>query len=223
MSRACRDLDSPIEDFCIVTGAILLIVAIVFGVRFLIVKATSDNNGNKVSLPISGTSNDSIPNQNDQMNSGGEGISAPDGIAYYSVFDVRDGDTIEIATSEGEQAVRLIGIDTPETVHPEKPVECYGPEASDYTKANLLGKTVGIEYDDSQGLYDDYGRLLAYVYVDGYNFNLNLIRKGYAYEYTYAAAYKYQSAFQQAESDARDELRGLWGVCSDLNITLNNL
>lgn len=129
---------------------------------------------------------------------------------------VIDGDTVKIVLGSTTETVRLIGIDTPETVHPSKPVECFGKEASDKTKSLLEGTSVRIETDPSQGTRDKYGRLLAYLFLpDGTNVNQLLIAEGYAYEYTYNLPYKYQSQFKQAEKDAREQKRGLWadGVC----------
>lgn len=144
-------------------------------------------------------------------------IAEPAGTPHYVVFDVRDGDTIEVMYGDNfTQAIRLIGVDTPETVHPEKPVECYGPEASAYTKNALKGREVGLELDSSQGEYDAYDRILAYVYIDGRNFNLDLIKNGYGYEYTFNEPYKYQKAFREAESYAISNALGLWSVCEGI-------
>src|SRR5207342_1065137 len=97
----------------------------------------------------------------------------------YRVVDVLDGDTIVVRRAGGrDETIRLLGIDTPETHHPTKPVGCYGPEASDYTTARLTGKTVRLEDDvEPRDIYD---RRLAYVYLDGHRFNDELLQKGYA-------------------------------------------
>lgn len=129
---------------------------------------------------------------------------------------VVDGDTVKLNINGQTENIRLIGIDTPETVHPSKPVECMGMEASNKAKELLTGQTVRLETDDTQGTRDKYGRLLGYVFLpDGRNFNLVMIEQGYAYEYTYSTAYKYQSAFKSAEQSARHLGLGLWaeGVC----------
>ncbi len=120
-----------------------------------------------------------------------------------------------------ETTIRLIGVDTPETVDPRKPVQCFGKEASDKTKQILTGQSVHIETDPSQGLLDKYGRTLAYVYaplnVDpaGLLVNKYLIAEGYGHEYTYNLPYKYQADFKVAETAARTQKKGLWadGVC----------
>jgi len=129
---------------------------------------------------------------------------------YYRVSRVIDGDTIEVDKDGESVRVRLIGVDTPETVDPDEPVGCYGPEASDYVKNELYDKFVKIEIDPSQDKYDIYNRLLAYVFTDTVNFNKELIEKGYAREYTYDKPYKYQDEFKEAEKKARKEELGLW-------------
>lgn len=136
---------------------------------------------------------------------------------YYSVTLVVDGDTIKISKDGKEETLRLIGIDTPETVDPRKPVQCFGKEASNKTKELLLGRKVAIEQDASQDTRDKYGRLLVYVYRDdGLFFNKYLLEEGYAHEYTYAVAYKYQAEFKKAQQAAQTQQKGLWApnACS---------
>ena len=135
----------------------------------------------------------------------------------YYVSKIVDGDTIKVMIDGEEQTVRLIGVDTPETVHPNKDVECYGLEASDFTKSLLTNKIVELEFDESQGQTDRYGRLLAYVYrADDHLFvNRELIKQGYAYEYTYNTPYKYQTEFQQDQEIASASKIGLWSdICA---------
>lgn len=141
-------------------------------------------------------------------------IYAPEGLSYYRVLSVTDGDTIRINYNGESTPVRMIGIDTPETKHPRKPVECFGPQASDYASSMLAGKSVQLEFDPSQDTVDYYGRLLAYVYVDNISYNQQAILNGYAYEYTYNDAYKYQKQFRMAESEARSNSRGLWSAAT---------
>jgi hypothetical protein len=114
--------------------------------------------------------------------------------------------------------VRLIGIDTPETVDPRTAVECFGAEASAKARELLEGRQVRIEQDPSQGARDKYDRMLAYIWRDDELFiNKYLIEEGYGYEYTYFVPYEYQAAFQAAEKTARENGRGLWapGVCEN--------
>lgn len=132
-----------------------------------------------------------------------------------TVVRVVDGDTIDALVVGQTKRIRLIGINTPETVDPRRPVECFGAEASHKAKEILNGRQVTVESDSTQGDADKYGRLLRYVFLeDGTNFNLLMIREGYAYEYTYNAPYKYHQEFNAAEQEARTKKAGLWGdVC----------
>ena len=102
--------------------------------------------------------------------------------------------------------VRMIGLDTPETVDPRKPVQCFGREASAQAKTILGGQSVYLETDPSQDSIDKYGRTLAYVWTaSGRLFNLDMIADGYAFEYTYDLPYRYQADFKAAEDDARTQ------------------
>ncbi len=135
----------------------------------------------------------------------------------YCVVHVVDGDTIDLNMGGKSVRVRLLGINTPETVDPRRPVECFGKEASNKAKEILSGKWVSVESDPSQDAYDKYGRKLLYVYTaDGTLFNEQMIAEGYAYEYTYRYPYKFQQEFKTAEHDARTHERGLWAptTCS---------
>ena len=118
---------------------------------------------------------------------------------------VVDGDTIIL--NNGER-VRLIGVDTPETKHPKKPVEYYGKEASAFTKRMVEGKEVRLKYDQQRK--DEYGRLLAYVYLtDGTLLNAEIIKQGYGHAHT-RFPFKYIDEFRQYEKEAREAKRGLW-------------
>ena len=91
---------------------------------------------------------------------------------------VIDGDTIHVRVEGKRRTVRLIGVDTPETKHPTKPVQYFGREASAFTKAALEGKRVMLQKDRTGDTIDRYGRWLRYVLLDGDNFNARLIRDG---------------------------------------------
>lgn len=132
--------------------------------------------------------------------------------ALYNVVKVVDGDTVAVSDTNGkEEVLRLIGINTPETVDPRKPVECFGKEASNKSKEILTGKKVSLESDGTQGERDKYNRLLRYVFLeDGTNFNKLMIEEGYAYEYTYNTPYKYQEEYKVAQKSAREQKKGLW-------------
>ncbi|MEN9338112.1 MAG: hypothetical protein RIQ41_426 [Candidatus Parcubacteria bacterium] len=131
--------------------------------------------------------------------------------SYYEVSKTTDGDTLHVMIDGVDERVRLIGINTPETVDPRKEVQCFGKEASDRMKELAQGKLVRLEYDDSQGMRDTYGRLLAYVYLeDGQMINRKMIADGYAYEYTYMRPYRYRDEFRELQTLARTSKRGLW-------------
>jgi micrococcal nuclease len=135
----------------------------------------------------------------------------------YSVKRVVDGDTIVVLDTQGQEfTVRLIGVDTPETVDPRQPVQCFGKEASDFAKSVLTGLRVSLVADPTQADKDQYGRLLRYLYLpDNSLFNLLLISEGYAHEYTYRVPYQLQVQFQAAQQQAQLQQRGLWGsVCN---------
>ena len=129
----------------------------------------------------------------------------------YAVVSVVDGDTVKLSIDGTTQTIRLIGMDTPETVDPRKPVQCFGKEASNKAKELLTGRSVRIETDASQGTLDKYGRTLGYIFRDdGLFYNKYMIEQGYAHEYTYNIPYKYQSEFKAAEKSARENQMGLW-------------
>ena len=127
------------------------------------------------------------------------------------VVQVVDGDTIKVEVEGTVYTVRYIGIDTPETVHPSKPVEWMGPEASEANKRLVEGQTVYLEEDVSET--DRYGRLLCYVFLaDGLFVNAELLRSGYAQVSTYPPDVRYQDLFLEMQQEAREAERGLWGA-----------
>jgi micrococcal nuclease len=135
-------------------------------------------------------------------------------VGTFKVVRVIDGDTIEI---EGGERVRYIGIDTPETVDPRKPVQCFGFEASEKNKELVEGKEVRLEKDVTDR--DKYGRLLRYVYVNSLFVNLELVKQGFAFSYTYPPDVKHQAEILAAEEEARKAKRGLWKACPILTAT----
>ena len=122
---------------------------------------------------------------------------------------VIDGDTIQVVVDGTRRIVRLIGVDTPETKHPTKPVQYFGQEASAYTKAALEGKTVMLQKDRTGDTIDRYGRWLRYVLLDGDNFNARLIRDGYAHAYR-RFPFSKRTEFIRLEEKARQRGIGLW-------------
>ena len=118
---------------------------------------------------------------------------------------VVDGDTIILSNNE---RVRLIGVDTPETKHPNKPVEYFGKEATAFTNRMVGGKVVKLKYDVQKR--DKYGRLLAYVYLMDETFlNAEIIKQGYGHAYT-KFPFKHMEQFREYEREARMNKRGLW-------------
>ncbi len=147
-----------------------------------------------------------------EINATSSSIAGIDGERVL-VTDVVDGDTIKVT---GGRTVRFVGIDTPETVDPRRPVGCFGKEASNETKRLLTGKMVILQKDISDK--DKYGRILRLIYLpldDGQTLFVNdyLVRMGFAKDYRYPPDIKFDDEFKQAENDARQNLRGLWGKC----------
>jgi micrococcal nuclease len=129
---------------------------------------------------------------------------------FLSVTKVVDGDTfwVDDGYVKGLK-IRLIGVNTPETVHPQKPVEFYGKEASNYVKSILTGKKVRLEFDVDR--VDRYGRTLAYVFLeDGIFLNEALIENGYGQVMTIPPNVKYSEKFIKLERKAREMKIGLW-------------
>lgn len=124
---------------------------------------------------------------------------------------VVDGDTIKVRLPDGQlETVRFLGIDTPETVDPNRPAGCFGKEASNRTKELLTGKSVRLEADPKQGDRDKYQRLLRYIYLpDGTLVNAELVAEGFARVYTAFPTSK-QKEFLELQKQARLAGRGLW-------------
>lgn len=129
---------------------------------------------------------------------------------------VVDGDTIHLESGE---TVRYIGVDTPETKHPNKPVECFGREAAAKNKELVEGREILMEKDVSNT--DRYGRLLRYIYLpnpeatdEAIFVNEYLVEQGYAHLLTYPPDIKYDKMLKDAQTLAREEKRGLWGKCN---------
>jgi len=128
------------------------------------------------------------------------------------VVEVIDGDTVVVEFADhSTDTVRLLGIDTPETKHPVKGVECFGPEASAFTTEHLLGRVVRLESDVVRR--DVYGRRLAYVTVHGHRFNDVLVERGYARFLVIPPNTRHARDLLLEELDARRARRGLWGDC----------
>lgn len=125
---------------------------------------------------------------------------------------VVDGDTAHVEFDGEDATIRLIGIDTPESVAPGQPVECFGPQAADYTTERLEGVRVRLEFDVERE--DPFGRTLAYVWIGDELFNETLVRRGYALVTTFPPNVRYVERFAAAQRDARERDRGLWRACA---------
>ncbi|MCO5175894.1 MAG: thermonuclease family protein [Thermomicrobiales bacterium] len=142
---------------------------------------------------------------------------APDGMLAH-VDRVVDGDTIIVELDGRDERLRYIGVDAPESVKQDYPVECFGPEASTENKRLVDGRYVMLVKDVSDR--DQYGRLLRYVYVQDDStgewvfVNMRLVEEGYATSVTFPPDVAHLSEFRAAEREARDAGRGLWGSCS---------
>lgn len=133
--------------------------------------------------------------------------------AGRQVTRVIDGDTLILSPND---RVRLIGVDTPETVHPKKTVECYGKAAKEFTLGAVAGQKIRLVLDDANAARrhkDRYGRTLGYVYLqDGMMLNAELIRRGFAHAYT-RFSFRYLVEFQRLEREAQIKHLGLWSNC----------
>ena len=126
------------------------------------------------------------------------------------VVAVVDGDTVDVTLAGRRERVRLLGVDTPETVDPDRPVGCFGPEAAAFTHRKLADRTV--QFDRERR--DRFGRLLAYVDVDGRRFNDELLAGGYARLLVIPPNGRHARVMLDRELEARSAGRGLWGACS---------
>jgi micrococcal nuclease len=127
------------------------------------------------------------------------------------VVRVVDGDTIVARVGGEDEYVRYIGVDTPETVKPDTPVQCYGPQASDQNHRLVEGRAVRLTFD--REVRDDYGRLLAYVHVGKRFVNAELVRRGFARTLAIEPNTSRASELQRLAARAARAGRGLWGKC----------
>lgn len=183
--------------FLIGSGFLILIIGIWIG-----------SQGGARYAAISSQSSVDRQSSNPLFSGDGKDVSVPTGDSFR-VTRVIDGDTIEL---ENGERVRYVGIDTPETVDPRKPVQCFGVEASKKNKELVEGKSVRLERDITDR--DKYNRLLRYVWVGDTFINLALIEEGYAQSYSYPPDIKYQGQFVEAQRQARETNKGLWGGCA---------
>jgi micrococcal nuclease len=139
------------------------------------------------------------------------GDEEPSGSAQAYVTRVVDGDTIEVQLSGSEEDVRYIGVDTPETVKPGAPVDCFGPQASSFNHRLVERRRVRLVFGAERR--DQYGRLLAYVYLGDRFVNAELVRQGLARTLTIPPNDRFAERLKQLEIAAARAGRGLWGAC----------
>jgi micrococcal nuclease len=137
-------------------------------------------------------------------------VSAPRGDETVTVLRVVDGDTIQVRLRGRAEKIRLIGVDTPESVDPRRPVEYFGKEAAAFTRRMVEAKVVILRGERGKENRDRYGRLLRYVYLpDGTCLNAEIIRQGYGHAYV-RFPFRRQKEFRAYEREAREAGRGLW-------------
>ena len=154
------------------------------------------------SVEENSTSVTKIPNKEQKLE------NSPLNLIQYEVVRVIDGDTVELKNGE---RLRYNDIDTPETVHPSKPVECYGPQASAKNKELVEGEIILVELGNPTK--DRYGRLLGYVYIEDLFVNAELVRGGYAEVNSYGNPGSKLSKLLNFEKNAKNSMEGLWGAC----------
>lgn len=132
---------------------------------------------------------------------------------YYRVIRTEDGDTITVDMNGTEERIRFIGVDTPETQDPRKPVQCFGRAASEFTKMLIGQNPVRLESDPLSSNRDRYNRLLRYVYLpDGKLVQAKIIKEGYGFAYV-SFPFTKSDEFLAYQTEAREHNRGLWASC----------
>lgn len=200
-----------------------IVLALLVALLFLVYSSlqTADSTLSKILTPkptLVPTVAESVQDQTVQQEADQkvEGAKVERQIAH--VVKVVDGDTITVSINGTTDTIRIIGLNTPETVDPRKGVECFGREASAFAKQTLSGKTVYLEPDASQSERDKYGRLLRFVFLeDNSDYGKVAIQEGFGYEYTYDLPYRYQTEYKQAQQQAQTNKRGLWedNICKN--------
>lgn len=131
----------------------------------------------------------------------------------YRVIEINDGDTITVDMNGARETIRMLGVDTPETQHPDKPVQCFGKAATNFTKKLINNHRVRLEADPINTNRDRYNRLLRYVYLpDGTLVNTEIIRQGYGFAYT-SFPLVMADEFIARQREARVNNLGLWTSC----------
>ena len=218
MYKFIENLKAKIKNLKPVTKGILIaIIVIAFYTILFSFSSENTNDVNSLNTDIDNNMSDqTISNSEttEQINNTSIADNNADtssiSTKLYKVIRVVDGDTIVIDYNGTEEKVRLIGVDTPESVHPdeEKNTE-FGEKASEFSKNYLENKEITLEFDVQER--DQYGRLLAYVYLDNVMYNKTLLQEGYAKIATYPPNVKYVDDFTAIQEEARNNKKGLWG------------
>lgn len=155
--------------------------------------------------------------------SGSPTLNGTNGWSNATVVEVIDGDTVRLRFESGEEIVRLLGVDTPETVDPNRPAQCFGAEASTFLSQLLPQGTAVLAVRDAQ-TRDVFGRLLAYVFVDSAAtfVNLELLRNGFADTLSIEPNTTYRSSFAAALRQAKSNRVGLWASCDSADQPLGD-
>ena len=138
-------------------------------------------------------------------------VPSPGQRVEATVTRVVDGDTIHVALDGGDVTIRLIGVDTPETVAPGQPIECYGPQSSRVHDGELSGRRIALEFD--RHLIDPFERTLAYVWLGDELFNEMLVRRGLRRSEDLSAEHAVPGAIRRRGGSARATGSGMWGAC----------
>ena len=129
-------------------------------------------------------------------------------ILQTKIINVVDGDTVDFICENKKYRVRIIGINTPETVHPNKPIECFGKEASEKMRNLVLNKTVTLKISNDHS-QDKYGRLLRYIILNGEDIGSTMIKEGYAFSYK-RFSHDNLELYNEFEQKAKATNTGLW-------------
>lgn len=136
-------------------------------------------------------------------------------VTAASITKVTDGDTVHVSTPTGPDVIRVLGIDSPETVAPGKPVGCGGPQATAFAKQVLIGQHVTLTPDPTQADRDRYHRLLRYIRLaDGRDYSVEIVRAGWARSYVFQhKPVQEQPQIDASQGEAQAAGRGIWGIC----------
>jgi len=205
----------PKKILIAVGGVALLAIGIFLGASFK--GGTETPTATQTAAVGGGKTNPSVSEQHSNilknvgMLKNGGAAGADDLVRVVRVI---DGDTIEVEIGGKVERVRYIGIDTPETVDPRKPVQCFGVEASKKNKELVEAKMVRLEKDITDR--DKYHRLLRYVWLGETLINQELVAQGFAKSYSYPPDIKYQKQIVAEETKARGNKLGLWTACASV-------